>query len=110
MEWHAQNFKPKANMNITSAESLYYDGFVLGTFYDRSDNYLPGSYLIEPDKSEAHRRILKNLPYASRGYVFNDKKLQKYFSRFWWYMPDPSWQPSTDDFTPREWKLINQGE
>ena len=62
------------------------------------------------DKSEAHRRILKNLPYASRGYVFKDKKLQKYFSRFWWYMPDPSWQPSTDDFTPREWKLINQGE
>lgn len=110
VEWHAQNFKPKANMNITSAESLYYDGFVLGTFYDRSDNYLPGSYLIEPDKSEAHRRILKNLPYASRGYVFKDKKLQKYFSRFWWYMPDPSWQPSTDDFTPREWKLINQGE
>ena len=32
------------------------------------------------------------------------------FSRFWWYMPDPSWKPSTDDFTPREWKLINQGE
>lgn len=110
VEWHAQNFKPKANMTIQSAERLHYDDFELGTFYDRSDNYLPGSYLIEPDMSEARRRILKNLPYASRGYVFKDKKLQKYFSRFWWYMPDPSWQPNTDDFTPREWKLINQGE
>ena len=110
IEWHATNFKPKSNMNIQSAERLNYDHFIVGTFYDRSDNYMPGSYLIEPDKSAARLRILKNLPYASRGYVFKDKKLQKYFSQFWWYMPDPSWQQSTADFTPREWKLINKGE
>lgn len=110
VEWHAQNFKPKGNMNIQSAERLHYEGFKLGTFYDRSDNYLPGSYLIEPDKSRDRQRILSNLPYASRGYVFKDKKLQKYFSQFWWYMPDPSWQADTRDFTPREWKLINDGE
>jgi len=110
VEWHANNFKPKANMNIQSAERLHYDDFVLGTFYDRSDGYMPGSYLIEPDKSEARLRILKNLPYANRGYVFKDKKLQKYFSKFFWYMPDPAWKPDTADFTPREWKLINEGE
>jgi hypothetical protein len=110
VEWHAKNFMPKSNMNIQSAERLHYDNFIVGTFYDRSDRYMPGSYMIEPDKSAARLRILKNLPYASRGYVFKDKKLQKYFSQFWWYMPDPSWQPATTDFTPREWKLINEGE
>jgi len=110
VEWHALNYKPRGNMNIQSAERLNYEGFKLGTFYDRSDNYLPGSYLIEPDKSRERLRILSNLPYASRGYVFKDKKLQKYFSQFWWYMPDPSWQADTSDFTPREWKLINEGE
>ena len=110
VEWHALNYKPKGNMDIQSAERLHYDDFKLGTFYDRSDNYMPGSYLVEPGKSSEQRRILTNLPYASRGYVFKDRKLQKYFSRFWWYMPDPQWQPDTSDFTPREWKLVNDGE
>lgn len=110
VEWHAINYKPKGNMNIQSAERLHYDDFKLGTFYDRSDNYLPGSFMIDPKKSRDRQRILSNLPYASRGYVFKDKKLKKYFSQFWWYMPDPQWQPDTSDFTPREWKLINKGE
>lgn len=104
--WHAQNFRPKDDMNIQSAERLHYDDFKLGTFYDRSDRYMPGSYILEDDKSEEQRRILTNLPFANRGYVFKDKKLQKYFSQFFWYMPDPSWKPDTRDFTPREWRLI----
>ena len=106
VEWHAENFRPKANMTVQSAERLHYDDFKLGTFYDRSEGYMPGSYMIEPDKVKEQQRILTNLPYASRGYVFKDKKLRKYFSQFWWYMPDPSWQPDTSDFTPREWKLV----
>lgn len=106
VEWHAENFRPKANMTVQSAERLHYDDFKLGTFYDRSEGYMPGSYVIEPDKVKEQQRILTNLPYASRGYVFKDKKLRKYFSQFWWYMPDPSWQPDTSDFTPREWKLV----
>jgi hypothetical protein len=110
IEWHTKNFKPKANMNIQSAERLHYDDFVLGTFYDRSDNYMPGGFQLDVDKVEDHRRILTNLPYANRGYVFKDKKLQKYFSKFWWYMPDPNWKSDTKDFTSREWRLINKGE
>ncbi len=62
--WHAQNFRPKDDMNIQSAERLHYDDFKLGTFYDRSDRYMPGSYILEDsDKSEEQRRILTNLPF-----------------------------------------------
>lgn len=110
VEWHARNFRPVSNFTIESAERLNYDNFILGTFYDRSDMYNPSGFVLESDKSEETLRILKNLPYASRGYVFKDQKLQKYFSQFWWYMPDPAWKPDTSDFTPREWKLINKGE
>ena len=108
--WHARNFKPTDDMHIQSAERLYFDNYKLGTFYDRSNNYMPGSYMIEMNQSPWQRRILKNLPYANRGYVFRDKKLQRYFSQFWWYMPDPQWKADTRDFTPREWQLINKGE
>ena len=52
-------------------------------------------------------RIIRNLPYASRGYVFKDASLRAYFISQWWYMPDASWNGSTDDFLPNEWKLIN---
>ena len=108
VEWHATNFKPLDNMTIQSAERLNYDHFILGTFYDRSDNYMPGAYMLELEKMADRERILRNLPYAHRGYVFKDKKLRKYFSQFWWYMPDADYQPSTEDFTAREWKLINE--
>lgn len=56
------------------------------------------------------RRILRNLPYANRGYVFKDKGLQKYFNEIWWYMPDPSWKQDTSDFTKKEWELVNEGK
>lgn len=95
---------------IQSAECIYHDNYKIGSFYDRSTTYVPGSYIIEPSWSPEQRRLLKNLPYASRGYVFRDKKLQRYFRQFWWYMPDPSWKADTSDFTPREWRLINKGE
>ena len=110
IEWHTMNFRPKANINIQSAERLHYDDFIIGTFYDRSDNYMPGGFQIDTDKVQDRRRILANLPYANRGYIFKDRKLQKYFSKFWWYMPDPNWNANTKDFTQREWRLINKGE
>ncbi|MBR1620611.1 MAG: YARHG domain-containing protein [Prevotella sp.] len=50
--------------------------------------------------------IVRNLPYANRGYVFKKKKLRKFFNSMWWYMPDSNYVPSTKDFTPREWRLI----
>jgi len=108
VEWHAKDFKPVENLNIISTDAYvgFDEQYPLGSFYDRSEQYVP-NWRFE-SKSDA--RILRNLPYASRGYVFKDKKLQDYFSKLWWYMPDPKWQTSTVDFTKREWRLINKGE
>ena len=110
VEWHATNFKPIQNMVISSADMLQMEHFVLGGFYDRSQGYQPWSYRDVEKVTANDKRILRNLPYASRGYVFKDKTLQDYFKALWWYMPDPTWETSTDDFTPREWRLIKEGE
>lgn len=108
VEWHSHDFVPRANIEIMSADvyTFFDDNYPVGTFYDRSDYYVAGGYNGKP----VPRRLARNLPYASRGYVFKDPKLRKQFERFWWYMPDPSWQASTDDFTPREWRLIREGD
>ena len=107
-EWHKQNFCPKDEMQITSADAYtaFDEKYPVGTFYDRSETFNPNFVWDR----KVDKRILRNLPYANRGYVFKDKTLQAYFDKLWWYMPDPSWQTSAADFTPSEWKLINENK
>lgn len=89
-------------MNIQSADTYiaFNKEFPLGSFYDRSDNFY-----FWTDK-KIPKTLVNALPYAHRGYVFRKKKLQKLFSSFWWYMPDPEYVKSTKDFTPREHRLL----
>ena len=127
VEWHAKNFRPTSDFTITSPENLlfYRDGdnsMKLGRYYDRSLTYLlPFEMMQETDDGARflydgttdgipNKRILRNLPYAHRGYVFKDQKLAAYFKSLWWYMPDPNWQQDTSDFTEEEWKLIREAK
>ena len=81
----------------------------MGDTYDRGKShyedliYFHATYL----SSSQAKRILRNLPYAHRGHIFKDKKLKNYFESQWWYMPDPSYDDSTKDFTEYEWKYVN---
>lgn len=108
LEYKQKDYKPESNLSISSLDMMYIesDGYKLGCYYDRSDRFsvvpLWGDYAGKP----VDKRILRNLPYANRGYVFKDAKLKKYFSQFWWYMPDPNYTPSTADFTRNEQKYI----
>ena len=107
-EWHKRNFSPTEEMQITSVDAFtsFSEDYPVGTFYDRSASYHPSFAWAD----KADKRILRNLPYANRGYVFKDKTLQAYFNKLWWYMPDPTWETSAADFTPSEWKLINENK
>lgn len=104
LEWKTRNFAPKDELYITSADHLFSGTYPLGDFYDRSRAFPTG--MMEHQLTKSSRRILRNLPYAHRGYVFRNKNLQKFFEGQWWYMPDPDWQPSTDDFTLKEQEYI----
>ena len=108
VEWHKENFRPTEEMQITSVDAYisFDDSYPVGTFYDRSEHYHP-NFIWD---RQVDKRILRNLPYANRGYVFKDQILQAYFNSLWWYMPDPSWQTSSADFTASEWKLINENK
>ena len=111
VEWHATDFVPDFNFVLSAVDSFigYNDDYRVGEFYDRSDNYVvkwsdyDGETLTAFDK-----RVIRNLPYASRGYVFKDKALSNYFNSLWWYMPDPSYVPDNKDFTEREQRLVRQ--
>ncbi|MBO4645667.1 MAG: YARHG domain-containing protein [Bacteroidales bacterium] len=52
--------------------------------------------------SQEMRKILKNLPFAYRGYVFKNKQLQQYFESTQWYVPNPAYDGSQSDFSKEE--------
>ena len=110
VKWHKENFVPSDEMYIISAEDIKdWRSYKLGDTYDRGKShyedliYFHATYL----SSSQAKRILRNLPYAHRGHIFKDKKLKNYFESQWWYMPDPSYDDSTKDFTEYEWKYVN---
>ena len=117
VEWHKQNFRPVDDFNIFSGDVILFypeENFKLGRFYDRNALVLdPRGWNNAPNKVDekdveglSSARILRNLPYANRGYVFKDQKLQAYFNSLWWYMPDPNWKQDTSDFTEQERRYI----
>lgn len=105
LEWRAKNFVPRDNINIYSADYLYAfdDNAPYGSFYDRGKNF---TFWTEQNNKKVDEHVLRNLPYAHRGYVFKSRQLRRYFSKLWWYMPDPSYQPAKSDITPNEHNAI----
>lgn len=111
VKWHKENFVPSNEMRIKSAEEIYgYESYKLGDTYDRGESYYsiiyPFIFDISQTSSSQAKKILRNLPYAHRGHIFKDKKLKKFFESQWWYIPDPSYDDSTKDFTKYEWKYV----
>ena len=118
VEWHGVNFTTKDEMCINSADQiydapaddiLYYDSGE--TFYPiYADSWTPSMFGVKGNKSNFSKRLLRNLPYAHRGYVFKDPDLKKIFQSQWWYMPDPNFKPTESSFNAHEWKLINENK
>ena len=110
VKWHKENFAPSDEMYISSTEGINgYESYKLGDTYDRGESYYIDITAFHPNfiSTPQAKRILRNLPYAHRGHIFKDKYLKKFFESKWWYMPDPSYDDSTKDFTEYEWKYIN---
>lgn len=125
VECQIKNFKPEKNLSIISTDYLLmmyrneHNNEDLSIYYNRGWMYYPVAYVdyeefygkapASEDEAEAlYRRIMRNLPYADRGYVFKDSRLRRFFEAQWWYMPDPSWVMSADDFTKTDWRFINE--
>jgi hypothetical protein len=119
IEWSCKNFSPTSDLKILAVDNIYYKenkAMKIGEFYDRNDVWISEEYAykhktngnIETPEflTPSEQRLLRNLPYAHRGYVFKDAKLNEYFSQFFWYMPDSTWKASAEDFTENEVKMV----
>jgi len=104
-----RNFRPTEELSLLSLRGV--------TFYVEVFNYrvnkLPfkvdGIYLESSfPKDKMSYKILKNLPYARRGYVFKDPVVQKYYEGLEWYRKNPNYKSSRTDWTEGEKEIDEQ--
>jgi hypothetical protein len=92
-DWKGEENIPVEGKLITGLKSQY---FALDTAF------ISGFFEETPKFSPIQRRILRNLPFAYRGYKFKDKQLQKYFESTQWYILNPKYKGEMEGFSEKE--------
>lgn len=94
--FHKKNFKIKGDLFLYSQNYLEIHNL----------EYIPFSYYQESNinipQNNFHKKILKNLPFARRGCVFQNKNLNNYFKTMDWYIPNFNYEPNVAILTKKE--------
>jgi len=105
-----KNFKIKGDLSLIATRGRYGLGGIEEFDYKkhklpfRSDIY----NINEPLSSDRNSyKILNNLPYARRGYVFKNSLLQKYYESLEWYEKDINYKASVTDLVDNEKKWFS---
>lgn len=105
--FHAKDFKPTGELNIYA---ILYGGY--DEFFDGKTSELPFSpedaEMIGKPTDAFAQKVLRNLPFARRGYIFKNPELQAYFSKQRWYVPNPGYEAKPDLLTEGEKAWINR--
>ncbi len=93
------NFKPDGDLFVYAYN-----------YANHVEGYIPFSYYLEASISKPNNdfetKVFKNLPFARRGYIFQNAELQKYFEQMDWYMPNPNYTPDVNYLTDIEKKWM----
>ena len=112
------NFKPGGELYLSSASSYYY--YQKSTGKHQGDGPFKFDYRIDelpfsvdsgfPAEAvdEQSKKILHNLPFARRGYVFKSPEIQAYYERQPWYIADVNYTPVVGELTVEERKLLKE--
>ncbi len=100
--FHAKNFKPNGELSLYSNRIIYLEGVIDSKTLKTSLQERPYFYEAKL-KDEFTRKLLENIPYAQRGYVFKNKELKAYFEGQPWYIPDPEYKEATLTEDEKAW-------
>jgi hypothetical protein len=104
--YRQMNYKTKNELSIFSVRAFISDPFdyketALPFYID--DIYM--SYLKAAN--DMSKKVLRNLPFARRGYIFSTPEIQAYYLKQAWYIPNPNYKSSFESLTPEEQKWVN---
>ena len=103
------NFKPKGELQIYSKRNF--------SSYDIKEFNYKNHYLdfdlnnfrfVTETTDEDSFKVLRNYPFARRGYMFKTELIQKYFESLEWYVPDENYTANIDGLTDKEKKWLNE--
>ena len=128
---HKENFHPDSELYISmdqpggglwsirslNSDDAYSMDFLFDLYKEQYQLYLGPYYsgsFIDSDKKEFYndlftlkqRRILRNLPFAYRGYVFKTKELQDFYESTAWYIPNPEYKAQIEELPKEEQKWV----
>ena len=90
----------KGEENISDEEKLITG--LKSQYFALDTAFISGFFEETPKFSPIQRRILRNLPFAYRGYKFKDKQLKKYFESTQWYILNPKYKGEMEGFSEKE--------
>lgn len=108
------NFKPYGELQICSFNTYCHlpQSDVIDDHFDYKRDHLPFSIedqeSIRKPANELSKKILKNLPFARRGYVFKSPELQSYYEHQKWYGKDETYQPILAQLTSKEQSWVSK--
>lgn len=101
-----KNFKPQGELYLF-ATNYYYT-----KHNGNNELLLPFSYYqqdrIPEPQNDFEKKVLKNLPFARRGYIFKNEELNNYYRKQEWYIPNPNYMPNSDNFSEIEMRWIEK--
>ena len=92
-DWNGEQNISSEEKLITGLKAQY---FMLDTAF------FSGFFEEPPQFTPIQRRILRNMPFAYRGYKFKDKELRKYFESTKWYIRNPKYKGEMEGFCEKE--------
>lgn len=118
LTFHCTKFHPNGELSISKPNIMHYiwnnydnqnsPAKVLEIIKKQRFNLYKGmatSGVEYKDFTREQRQILRNVPFAYRGFVFKTKKLQDFFNSTKWYVANPNYKVDMDELTEdeREW-------
>ncbi|MBD3638488.1 MAG: YARHG domain-containing protein [Crocinitomicaceae bacterium] len=102
-----KNFQPKGELQLIAWRHLQD-----ASEFNYKEHDLPFAITAQnmiPEPVDAmSKKVLRNLPFARRGYIFKTKELNEYFRSQYWYIPNPETESSMDDLTPEEKEWVQK--
>jgi hypothetical protein len=108
--FHQKDFYPKYELFLFTGTYYNYDE---DEKFDFSTDYLPFPLRYQDNIPEPanvlSKSILRNLPFARRGYVFQNKYIKTYYETMVdWYVPDPDYTATMESLTPEERAFVEK--
>jgi len=103
--FHKKNFRPRGELSVSKSSDEYiYMNSVPFRDAIKQEYRLVDPTCFDEDYivTSEDKRILRNLPFAFRGYVFKTPALQRFFESTEWYIPNPSYSATMDSLTKDE--------